>query len=213
MKKMVFGLGTGRCGTVSLTALLNLQKGFKAEHEKLITPWEVNYDYMNRTIRIIQAYEAEVVCDVSFWHLPYVDYIMTKFSGVKFVCLKRDKEVTVKSYDKKTGYNPVNGLGERNHWTARNSIHWIEDKWRLDPVYDKCYPKYDLPRLEGIAQYWEDYYAMAEVMVNSYPKNFRIYDSLEVLNDAEVQRHMLDFIGVSISDMVIETNIKKNRGK
>lgn len=213
MSKLVFGLGTGRCGTVSLTELLDSQKDVQATHELIITPWKFSQQHINSTITALTKRRCAISCDVSFWHLPYVEYILDKYTDAKFVCLERDKEATVISYNNKTGPNVKLGKKPRNHWTDRNSQYWEPGTFREDPVYDKCYPKYDLPKLLAIEAYWVEYYEMSQFYENKFPENFRVYKTEEVLNDAPTQKNLLTFVGISEEDMIVRTFIHKNKTK
>lgn len=207
MNRMIFGLGTGRCGTDSLTALLNEQPATCARHESIVSPWVPDANKMKSMLDIMHKYPEEVAAEIAFYYLPYVPFLMGTYPDTKFICLKRDKEATIASYDRQTSFNPKNGLAERNHWTARNSNHW-SDKWRLDPIWDPCYPKYDLPRLESIAQYWEDYYIQAEKYVEKYPSNFIIIKMEKILNNGGIQYEVLKFLGYEQPNIVV--GIKKN---
>ena len=193
---MLFGLGTGRCGTESLTALLNSQPELLVTHERLPAPWVSDKKFLAKLIKYLQAYQAEIVGDVAFYHLNYVPLILDIDNRTKFICLKRNKKETVDSYDRQTSFNPKNGLGERNHWTDRNSKFWIPNKWRLDGVWDKCYPKFDLDRLDAIAEYWELYYEIANYFEKRFPENFRIFMMQELLNEEEMQREMFEFLEI-----------------
>ena len=213
MKQMIFGLGTGRCGTVSLKELLGLQNGFTATHEAVISPWHFSKEHIDTTIMGMQNRPVgSTACDVSFWHLHYVLYILNKYPNSKFVCLRRDKETTVTSYMKKTGPNALAKLKARNHWTARDSIYWDSNLWRLDPVYDDCYPKYNLPKVDAIAQYWDDYYNLAGDYHLAFKDNFILFNTEEVLNNEEVQSRLLAFLDIPTATRVINTTINANQG-
>jgi hypothetical protein len=213
MKQLIFGLGTGRCGTVSLKELLGLQNGFTSTHELVITPWQFSKNHIDRTITSMQnRTNGSFACDVSFWHLPYVIYILDKYPNSKFICLKRTKKDTVASYIKKTAANFKTGLKERNHWTDKSSTYWDSNLWRLDSVYDNCYPKYNLPKVDAIAHYWDDYYNLAEEYAMAFKDNFVLFNTEEVLNDKEVQSSLLAFLDIPLATRVINININENRG-
>lgn len=131
MKKLILGLGTGRCGTHSLKSLLNLQESFNVTHEMgdvPFMPWDFNKSAVDLYISKILSYEGQNCGDVAFWILPYVEYIISKYPHSKFICLKRNKKETIASFSKKTK--------KRNHWQ-----HHIDDRYNKCP-WDKCFPKY-----------------------------------------------------------------------
>ena len=95
-KKLIFGLGTGRCGTVSLSELLNIQAGFAVTHEsEPLLPWEFDKKAIEKKLEQLLQYEGAVVGDVAFYYLPYVEYILSGYANAKFICLKRDKAETL----------------------------------------------------------------------------------------------------------------------
>ena len=91
MKTMVIGLGSGRCGTVSLRDLLKYQ-GFDATHEMELMPWTPNYMLCDQVIQKIVGRKNDLVSDIGYYYLPYVENILgQRHQMTKFVCLKRDQ--------------------------------------------------------------------------------------------------------------------------
>ena len=83
-KKIVLGIGTGRCGTVSLSSLLNRQEKSFFSHELKIKiksntdynvplPWEYNDIAFKSAWNSILNYNGKYVGDVSFFWLPYLE--------------------------------------------------------------------------------------------------------------------------------------------
>ncbi len=186
----IFGLGTGRCGTVSLSALFNMQDGVSAAHESVLCPWQFDENSFQRNL--IQMKNKigsnHTVVEVAFYLLPYVNRMMELYPDTKFICLKRDKHETVSSYMKKTP--------GRNHWT--NPQIWeIPGEWRTDDIWDKCYPKYYFTKEVAISEYWEEYYTISESFEEKYPENFRIFNMKDVFQDTDIQTQMLTFSGLN----------------
>lgn len=181
-KQVIFGLGTGRCGTGSLTAVLNLQTGVKVSHEldaKMLLPWEVNEAKFNSYCNNIERRAHPIVGDVAFWLLPYVPLIRRRFPDCKFVILHRDKNETVMSYEKKT-------IG-RNHWNAHDGSNWALNMW------DICFPKYDSSsKSECIAQYYDEYYQTCRKILPD-----ALWLCVDDLNDETITTEMLTFCGIS----------------
>ena len=199
MKKMIIGLGTGRCGTVTLTSILNNQTDIHATHETSLSSWDTNVTDFNKTLDIIQKYNSTTVSDVSFYNLNYIENFINVREDTKFICLKRNKDEVIESYMKKT-------IG-RNHWSGNsdNLIGYKEDlKW------DKCYPKYNLPKEDALAMYWEDYYSIATEMEKLYPNNIKVFDMNTVLNTTTSQSEMLSFIDIPEKYQIINLNTKLN---
>jgi sugar/nucleoside kinase (ribokinase family) len=80
LKKIIFGIGTGRCGTQSLAALLNEQVGadyFSHEYGRTWTRWGVDTHFIYRIISNLSARSGSIVGDVSFYHLPNIEAILS----------------------------------------------------------------------------------------------------------------------------------------
>ena len=154
-KKVILGIGTGRCGTVSLSDLLNKQENASFSHELKIkietntdynTPlhWEYDENAINNAWKSIQNYSGDFVGDVSMFWLPYLEELFAKSVNLQVICLQRDKEGVVKSYLKKTE--------GRNHWMKHDGKEWDFCPW------DKSYPNFDTTsKEEALNLYWEYY--------------------------------------------------------
>jgi hypothetical protein len=99
---MIFGIGTGRCGTQSLAYLLNQQKGHKVSHEFLARntehgplPWTYNEELIDENIQTL---------------------VDQGFTGD----MKRNKDKVVHSFIRKTA-----GL---DHWGTSIKVNNIWDK-------------------------------------------------------------------------------------
>ena len=180
--QIIIGLGTGRCGTVSLSHLLNSQKSSQFTHEaNPRLPWEQNMNLFDKFMTGLEETDKDFVGDVSFYHLPYVEQMIMRNSEIKFVCLQRDKDATVKSYLKK--------IGERNHWSSKGTVD----------VWDKHYPTYEeMAKPMAIGKYWDDYYAKVNGLAWQYPDSVKIWKT-EDLNNEESVLEILEFCGFDLS--------------
>ena len=200
-ERLIVGLGTGRCGTVSLKALLQCQPNTHATHETMLLPYKFNENKYAQYMRKVWSRKTRVVADVALWNLPYVTTILADYHSTKFICLKRDKETVVKSYMAKTP--------NRNHWTQRDSKYWSDKKWPREKKcpYGPCYPKFDVDKEEAIGLYWDYYYTVAETYELSFPDNFRTFP-MEYLNTRDGCEKILSFAGYE--EMIIKVGIHKN---
>ena len=85
-KKVVFGLGSGRCGSASLAYLLNEQKGALVGHEMgPILPWNTE-DMSGIQFRWEQLQHQShlypIVGDVGIYYLPYIPMLMRSLEAV-----------------------------------------------------------------------------------------------------------------------------------
>ncbi|KAK3280037.1 hypothetical protein CYMTET_12106 [Cymbomonas tetramitiformis] len=195
-RRIVFGIGTGRCGTLSLHQLLSKQERSKVtdESRKPSTPiWDLPKDKLEeiaeRRIRYLRNEPGDplLVGDVWSAHLPYIDAYIKLAPETKVIALERDRTKVVESFDAKTP--------GRNHWQD-----WYEGaRWKADNFWDPCFPTYNrnLTKREAIGAYWDDYHVELDRLVAQYPDNVRKYKTEELLGQSDATRkEMLRFIGV-----------------
>lgn len=196
-KRFVFGLGSGRCGTVSLAHLLNSQKYADISHEELEynLPYSGGERQVSSFLRSLAKRKAEVVGDVFSAYLPYCTQIHRECEEVRFICLRRDRQGTINSFMKK--------IGPANHWTEHDGTRWISDPW------DRCFPKYGESRIEvAIGRYWDDYYSQAQELAVKLDGAFAIFP-VEALNSSDGQAELLTFAGFESQR---QAEVWENRG-
>jgi len=207
---VVIGLGTGRCGTTSLTTLFNKQDSFRSAHElctsgkKRKPVWGEDFEYVlsifNKFYRTY-AHDNHYVSDIGFYWLPYVDDMMEKFEDeVKFVCVRRNIDTWVKTY--------VRVMRARNYMVD-NPKYFKPSPW------DGVFPSYDYSdfsyvekneedeeayghkvRVESAKRYWTEYYKTSGKYQEKYPNNFKIFEMEEILKDTASSKPVFDFIGI-----------------
>lgn len=197
-KKLIFGIGTGRCGTVSLCTLLNSQKYSSITHEmRPLVAWNGSPDKLDKRIKTILSQKGSYVGDIAFFYLPYIDYILQHYPGAKIICLKRAKNQVVESYIRKTP--------RRNHWVKHPGLIWHKCEW------DKCFPKYhSLLKRNAIGKYWEEYYETVDHLKLDYPESILMIDMYEALNTETGIKKILDFLDIEKRHWVIKKDIRKN---
>ena len=197
-KVFILGLGTGRCGTVSLTTLLSEQENANISHE--LTPhlnWTFNEGQISTRFDAIINRSSIFVGDISFYNLNYVDYIFTRCEELniplKILHIYREKVEVVRSYLQKTA--------GRNHWCIHNNT-----TWKRDDVWDKCYPKYHTEsKKEAISKYYDEYIKRCEV----YQKKYAVFCfKTEALNNEVGVNKILDYCGFKNKNIIIK--IRKN---
>ena len=158
--------------------------------------------------------ELNLVGDIAYYYLNYVDAILEAVPECVFVCIKRDKESTVNSWLRKSSIQrwPSLWLADRikslltrtpylteyNHWQEHDGSEYQEDL-----VWDSCFPKFEASSKEdAIRQYWDYYYLEAEKLSARHPNNFRIFDIAD-LSSAQGQEAILSFIGLSADRMEV----------
>ncbi len=197
---LAIGLGTGRSGTHSLTQLLDAAGDGRFPHEMSPhLPWDVDNDLLERRIEQLTRSGVGPVGDVAFYYLPYVELMLDHHTETRFIALRRDRAATVDSYLSKTE--------DRNHWMQHDGT-----QWRPDPMWDRCYPKYDVDDIEtAIGRYWDEYYTEVGRLSELYPDSVRHW-STEALNEPDGVREILSFAGLDPDLGTSLTGVRTNRG-
>lgn len=191
-------MGTGRCGTQSLSNLIDTQPNSNATHEaRPLLPFKKDMITFDKLCKTLHSRKKNIVCDVALYHIWYVDDFIEYFSDkdvdLSFVCLKRDKEKTVNSYLKKVP-------DPHNHWQiGKQSGH----------LWDGMYPKYDTDtKKEAVERYWENYYEVSEEFEKKYD-NFKIYKTND-LNVYEGVKDILKHCGLE-KEGIVRVGFKSNK--
>jgi hypothetical protein len=158
--------------------------------------------------RLAAMNRPRLLGDVGYYYLHYVDSIAARHPQARFVCMRRDRAETIESWVDKTKVHHsrrprfadriaslIKGepfTDSRNFWMAHDGT-----RWRLDPVWDKTFPKFDASSMEeAIGMYWDDYYRIASRLQAKLPERFRIFD-ISTLNTEAGQQDLLGFCGIS----------------
>jgi len=189
---MIIGLGSGRCGTTSLTNLLNFQKDSFFSHEMIPhLNWNFQTLEINTRLEELSKYPAKNSGDVSCYYLNYVTYINSVLPDTKFICLFREREKVVTSFS--------------NHCIKRD--FWTNNPNREHSPVEVSFPKYPITDKKiAIGMYWDEYYKKASELAKKL-SNFRIFHITE-LNSTRGVKEILDFAGFDKSDQVIRTNVR-----
>lgn len=197
--QLIVGMGTGRCGTKSLAAVLCNQPGTAVLHEgKPRLPWEPGDEDLVRRFERIGNYWPGVrrFGDVGPYYLTRVPELVRLFPNIRIVCMRRERAATVTSYMRWLEKTRPGQL--LDHWRAERT-GLDEDSW------DICYPKYEVDTLEeGLGRFWDDYYATAEAYAEQFPGNVRIFDMEPTLNDEQAISALLTWVGVPPEEQVLE---------
>ncbi len=207
-KRVILGIGSGRCGTLSLANLLDRQPGCHVTHERRpLLHWDATdrAEIVRHRISRLCRHTAETVGDVSSAYLPYLEETFRQLPDVRVVCMKRPCEEVAQSF---------------GNWLDRVHVvptdHWSQqpaDGWYHDPVWSVMFPKYAVScREEGIRQYWNDYYEQVDSLLHRFPDNIRVFQSTD-LNDESARRELLSFTGVPLSQQVVDASIHVNRAE
>ena len=143
--------------------------------------------------------KVRLLGDIAFYYLAYVEAIAAHNPNVRFVCLRRQREDTVRSWERKQTIKrwPSKYLADRLACLiTREPFHqgynsWMEHdgtEWARDPVWDKCFPKFSGPtRRDAIGQYWEYYYQQVAIIEEKLPDVFRLWET-ETIGSREAHK-------------------------
>jgi hypothetical protein len=208
--QVVLGLGAGRCGSTSLTALLATVKDSCSTHENppLIfwTPQQEQVQFHMKRLTILADYFL-LVCDVSHWWLNVLDSFFTYFPAGKLIGLIRDVDECARSFMRTRDY----GWGSWNHWVPYGNGIWIADFW------DPTYPTYSVPsyswinpdraKYELIARYVREYNARLVGLAEHNPARIMLVRT-EELSEPATQRRIFSFIHVNGRVSTIKLNVR-----
>ena len=164
--------------------------------------------------RLCAMPRVRLLGDIAFYYLSYVDAIAARNENVRFICLRRDEEETVESWMRKSAIDRWRSKRVADRvasWITREPYYrsrnfWMEhdgQEWLKDPVWDKCFPKFDAPsKRDAIHSYWRYYYEAAEDLYRRHAERFRIVDT-NALEDPATQQQLLEFCGVMPDEFVL----------
>ena len=199
-KQLIISIGTGRCGSVSLSKFLSAQDKVSVLHEgrldsrkiRKLIKWENDEDNLFEWLEFLLSLDGhKFVGDTGMYYLQYIEQIIDKYPEVKIIVMERNKEEVVKSYIKKTT--------GRNHWFDHDGKEWEkDDKW------DPCFPKYDVSsKEEALEKYWEDYKNQTDNLILKFPEKIKKW-TIQALNTTSGKNEILNFLNYNL-----ERNINK----
>ena len=204
-KQLIISIGTGRCGSVSLSKFLSAQDKVSVLHEgrldsqkiRKLIKWENDEGNLFEWLEFLLSLDGhKFVGDTGMYYLPYIERIIDKYPEVKIIVMERNKEEVVKSYIKKTK--------GRNHWFNHDGKEWEkDDKW------DPCYPKYDVHnKEEALEKYWEDYKNQTDNLILKFPEKIKKW-TIQALNTTSGKNEILNFLNYNL-DRNINQEFKHN---
>lgn len=182
---LLFGLGTGRSGSSTLTRLLQEARGVYASHEHLpLVRWQSDpamVDWHLKRMRLL-ARGFRVVADISHWWLPHVDQILASCPEARFLAVRRPKADVVRSFMR----------------LSKDGV--IINHWRDGPIdqvdWSSTYPSYSTDDTEeAISRYWDDYYSASSAYAAMYPDRFKLVEFGDLV-DGRLTRLLSDWLGL-----------------
>ena len=196
--RIALGVGTGRCGSTSLTAMLATVDESCCTHENPPLVYRPPHDeqlrfHMDR-FNLLREYFS-LVFDASHWWLWVLDRLLESFPDAKIIGLYREREGCVRSFMRMKG----TGWGSLNHWAQPGNGIWRAHFW------DPTYPNYSLPanaderpdlvKVELIGRYVQEYNETLENIGQSLRERVTLV-RMEEMSQPQTQEKIFDFIDV-----------------
>lgn len=174
-KKIIVGLGTGRCGTTTLANLLDMQENTSCLHEplKYIPTHKFSEAASKKIVANYMQRKAPISGTIALNYLSYLNSIFDTFNDVHVLVMKREKKEVIESYLKKVKHKNSNA----NHWMKHNGKKWKRHRW------DQCFPTFKVNNIqEAIGMYWDYYYEQIEKKSKEIGFNYQLIP-IEFLNN------------------------------
>lgn len=185
----VLGVGTGRCGTMSLAEIVGACKNTTTLHEGYLADWDLSS--LNNCKHMIEAmkmwsHSGVLAANSSFNMLPFVGLVREEIPELRVVCLHRDKLETVRSFERRLGDKPLMDLSGTDE----------ETKYETFP---------------NVVGGWEAYWLMCEEMMAQIPGRYDM--QMEDLNSKLELGRLFDYLEIPSEDRVYLEQTRWNVGK
>ena len=178
--EVVVGIGTGRCGSTTLSAAFGGVSNACATHENpphiFWEPHEEQIRFHFDRLRILADY-FPMVFDAAHWWLNVCPRLLAEFPRTRLIGLVRDTTTCVQSWLNLQGQGP----GSKNNWAPPGNGIWRTVQW------DPTFPTYPVPA--GIEPGTDRACAAKRMMITRYVTEYN--QSLNELALAHPQRVML----------------------
>ena len=201
---VVLGIGSGRCGSTTLSAAFSGLPDVCATHENpphiFWEPLEEQVRFHLDRLRLLVDY-FPLVFDAAHWWLNIYQRVFAEFPKSNLIGLVRETEPCVQSFLKFQG----RGSGSMNNWAPPENGVWRTAHW------DPTYPKYAVPagivadtdeaemsKTMMITRYVTEYNQSLSVMAAAQSERVMLIRT-EALNDPITAKRLRTFVGVDVT--------------
>lgn len=206
--RVILGLGSGRSGSTTLTAIIASVEGALATHENpplvFWEPLRTQVDFHFRRFTLLAQYHS-FVFDCAHWWINLLDPVFARFPDAKAIALYRNTELCVQSWIKITT-EPWNF----NYWVVPRNRIWQYDRWY------PTHPNYPLPpharrspasAKEGlIRRYVTEYNDRLKQLAAEMPQRILLLRT-EELNLPKTRERISHFLGASVGGEAVHLNV------
>lgn len=177
---LTIGIGTGRCGTMSLAQLINGCKDCTVYHELRahteLLPWKFDKQLALRKLKMLREIPGIVYGDIAFYYLNYIEFFIERVPDIRVIHIYREKSAVIRSFMNKTE--------GRNHWMPPNS------KYRVDTIWDKYFPTYTdvATKPEAISRYYDEYLSLVATLIKKYPERILSIDVGQIDDKQQINK-------------------------
>jgi len=189
-RKIIIGFGTGRCGTKSLAEFLNKQPGLNVTHEGVALGWYPALADTDTHINHFFKRTGDIIGDVGFYWVNYLDLVLHRHPNVKVVNLVRDDKEVVESF--------------WNHHVEEGEPISVSVDWYGFP-YDSAERTKD-----ALKTMVTRYRYLEAQLFKMYPFSIYRLDTYSLNNKKEMSR-VLDWIGAPRDNRIMEA-VHSNKG-
>lgn len=190
------GIGTGRCGTVSLSHIVAACENTHVTHENpaVRSPWAKLEDAPTQAlvdhVRWAQA-NGITAGDVALYWLPHVQAVREVIPGLKVICLRREREATIASLERKCPGYTLLRPEDRPH----------------NPEWWDLMPSIEAPTIaEAWARYYDEYYEQAALLPDV------LHVRTESLADDATLTRIFDYLEIPEADRRYSAERRLNTG-
>lgn len=204
--QVVLGLGTGRSGSTTLTAILASIDQSLATHENppLINwqPLPEQIEFHVKRLAILSWYHP-VTFSCAFYNLGMLDTFLERFPEGKVIGTYRETESCARSFFAITG-------SDTNRWVAPHNGIWSGSIW--DPLF----PNYPIPvgarrnrdevKLAHITRYVVEYNSKLKLYAERFPQRLLVVRT-EELDTPSTRRRISEFLGTPVTTSSLRLNV------
>jgi hypothetical protein len=200
-------IGTGGCGFLRMYYILKdhmtvkykgggpkYQNSFETWNENDGLIWDVESLSKEERIRRVSFHfdkdeDGWVIPNITHSYLKYIPEFLEFYPDMKFLCLRGQREHSIKSLAVSWGYRNPCYVKDRQVGLGHN-------RYAVSQFPDCSEYENEFVATE---KYWDEYYTIANELQEKYPNNLLIVDAPTFFSDTQYQLCCLSWIGMDIS--------------
>jgi len=195
-------IGTGACGFLRMHYYLhdvidlNYKGGRGLKYQNSFEYWDddsgLQWDTesLTKEERLRRVSLHSTTTNITHSYLKYVPEFLELHSNMKFLCLKGQREHSIKSLSTSWGYRNPCYVADRTTGLGHNRYAVPQFPNLSDAANE----------IEATEKYWDEYYNLAEKYADEYPDNFYIIDAPKFFSDHEYRSSIMKIVDLNIDD-------------